>query len=128
MCGESVGIGELAASWAENTTLMGWPPFAAREPLAGETDTTCSGPVGCGSAFLAGDLVVLVVLAADRSAVCIGAAWLPGATKVAIATPATSTSPAQEAVSTLPRRRKLAGIDASRRNLPKRDTAFPSTC
>ena len=46
ICGQSVGIGVLAASGAENCTRIGAAPLTPFAPAAGVTDSTCSGPAG----------------------------------------------------------------------------------
>ena len=45
--GDSVGIGELAASGAENCTRMGLVPLIPFAPAAGSADTTCRPAAGC---------------------------------------------------------------------------------
>ena len=45
--GDSVGIGELAASGAENCTRMGLVPLTPFAPAAGLTETSCRSAAGC---------------------------------------------------------------------------------
>ena len=125
MCGESWGIGVLAASGAENCTLIGTAPLTPLAPADGVTDSTLSGTAGA-SCFSA---------AAAWAAVT-GAAWLPGESKATTATPAASTIAALVAVRARPRRpfnRDPPGLAAAvpsvssigwrLRNHPDRDTA-----
>ena len=46
MCGESWGIGVLAASGAENCTLIGAAPLTPLAPADGVTDSMSSGTAG----------------------------------------------------------------------------------
>jgi hypothetical protein len=135
ICGESVGIGELAASGAENCTRMALAPLTPFAPAAGVTDTTCS--AGAGSADLT--MTERLSEAADAT----GDAWLPGAANATIAMPETSTSAALLAVTATPRLWPAPGLAAARlrgqirlagaplftsndcclRNHPDRDTA-----
>ena len=122
MCGERVGIGVLAASGAENWTLIGAAPLTFFAPVAGVTDSTWIGVAGwtC-RASAAG-------WAPDAEA------WLPSDPEATTATPAPSTSTAPLAVSAAPRRfhRDRSGLpavasspssnDCCLRNLPDRDT------
>ena len=122
MCGERVGIGVLAASGAENWTLIGAAPLTFFASLAGVTDSTWIAAAGwtC-RASAAG-------WAPDAEA------WLPSDPEATTATPAPSTSTAPLAVSAAPRRfhRDRSGLptvapspssnDCCLRNLPDRDT------
>src|SRR6516165_9798276 len=45
--GDSVGIGELAASGAENCTRIGLAPLTPVAPAAGVTETSCRAAAGC---------------------------------------------------------------------------------
>src|ERR1700719_4569005 len=87
MCGESWGIGVLAASGAENCTLIWAAPLTPLAPVAGVTDST------------------LIGTAAAACAGVTGAAWLPGESNATTATPAASTIAALVAVRARPRRR-----------------------
>src|ERR1700722_12140984 len=125
MCGESWGIGGLAASGAENCTLIWAAPLTPLAPVAGVTDSTLIGTAGA-SCFSA----------AAACAAVAGAAWLPGVAKVTTPTPATRTIAALVAVRARPRRpfdRDRSGLAAAvpspssigwrLRNHPDRDTA-----
>jgi len=90
--GESVGIGELADSGAENCTRMGLAPLTPRAPAAGVTDTTWRSAGGCCG-----------LTAAAGAAGDTGAAWLPGDANATIITPAARTSAALLAVRAAPR-------------------------
>ena len=94
--GDSVGIGELAASGEENCTRMGLVPLIPFAPAAGATDTTCRSAAGCLS-------LTTAVRLADVTA-NIGDAWLPGDANATIITPATSTTVALLATRAVPRR------------------------
>ena len=96
ICGDSVGIGVLAASGAENCTRMGLAPLIPFAPAAGATDTTCRSAAGCLSLLRA-------VRSADDTA-DIGDAWLPGDANATTSTPATSTAAALLATRAVPRR------------------------
>src|SRR5690242_6581903 len=90
--GDSVGIGEPAASGVSNWTRIGLVPFTCLDPAAGVIETSCRLAAGCsGLAALAGP-------SCDTSE-----AWLPGAATVAKTTPAPSTSAAPVPVTTTPR-------------------------
>jgi hypothetical protein len=96
--GESVGIGELADSGAENWTRMGVAPLTPRAPAAGVTDITWRAAGGsCG-------FTAAVGAAGDT-----GAAWLPGDANATTMTPAARTSTALLAVTAAPRRLDRAG-------------------
>src|SRR5579859_6485546 len=94
MCGESWGIGVLAASGAENCTLIGAAPLTPLAPVAGVTDNIVSGPAGASC-----------LAATAACAGVTGAAWLPVESKATTATPAASTIAALVAVRARPRRR-----------------------
>src|ERR1700722_16397432 len=94
MCGESWGIGVLAASGAENCTLIWAAPLTPLAPVAGVIDSTLIGTAGA-SCFSA----------AAACAGVTGAAWLPGESNATTATPAASTIAALVAVRARPRRR-----------------------
>src|SRR5271156_1263568 len=96
MFGEIVGIGEVAASGEENTTWMGLAPLTAFAPVAGVTETTCSG------AATWADLPAIERLTVAAGAT--GDAWLPGDANATIITLATSTSAALLAVRAAPLR------------------------
>src|SRR5260370_23903424 len=93
MCGESWGIGVLAASGAENCTLIGAAPLTPLAPADGVTDSTLSGTAGASC----------LATAAAWAGVT-GAAWLPGESKATTATPAASTIAALVAGRARPRR------------------------
>ena len=101
ICGESVGIGELAASRAENRTWMVLAPLTPFALAAGVMDTTCS--AGAGLAGL--EVSERLSEAADATS----DAWLPGAANATIAMPETSTSAALPAVRAAPRLLPAAG-------------------
>ena len=124
ICGESVGIGVLAASGAENCTRIGAAPLTPFVPAAGVTDSTWSGTAGpaCRTA---------AAWAADT-----GSAWSPGDAKAMIATPASRTTAAPLAISAAARRPfrrdrlgsaavvpSLSSSGCCLRNHPDRDTA-----
>jgi len=90
--GDSAGIGEVAASGAENCTRMELAPLTPCAPEAGDTETTCNGAAGASglTGFSWAD-------AATREA------WLPGEAKATIVTPDTMTSAALLAVRATPR-------------------------
>src|SRR5580692_10958783 len=125
MCGESWGIGVLAASGAENCTLIGSAPLTPLAPADGVADSMLSGAAGASC-----------LAAAAAWAGVTGAAWLPGEAKATTATPATSTIAALVAVRARPRlpfNRDPPGLAAAvpsassigwrLRNHPDRDTA-----
>ncbi len=134
--GDNVGIGELAASGAENCTRMALVPLTPFVPAAGVIETSCRSAAGCSG------LYAVTEPAEDTSE-----AWLPGEANATITTPAPSTSAALLAVRAAPRlfngrgapeacqKRLTAGVSlfASNvfglRNHPDPDTAtVPSTC
>ena len=122
ICGERVGIGVLAASGAENWTLIGAAPLTFFASLAGVTDSTWIGVAGWTCRVSAAGC------APDTEA------WLPSDPEATTATPTASTSTAPLAVSAAPRRfhRDRSGLpaeasppssnDCCLRNLPDRDT------
>src|SRR5580693_556839 len=125
MCGESWGIGVLAASGAENCTLTGSAPLTPLAPADGVADSMLSGAAGASC-----------LAAAAAWAGVTWAAWLPGEAKATTATPATKTIAALVAVRARPRRpchRDPLGLAAvvpspsstgwRLRNHPDRDTA-----
>ena len=90
--GDRVGIGELAASGAENCTRMGLVPLTPRVPAAGVTETSCRPAAGCSGLYA-------VTGAAEDTR----EAWLPGDANATIVTPAPRTSTALLAVRAAPR-------------------------
>src|SRR5580700_2549366 len=125
MCGESWGIGVLAASGAENCTLIGAAPLTPLALADGVTDNMLSGTAGASC-----------LSAAAAWADVTGAAWLPGEAKATTATPAASTIAALVAVRARPRLPfnrdppglatavpSVSSIGWRLRNHPDRDTA-----
>src|SRR5271157_1521640 len=95
--GDRVGIGEFAASGAENCSRMGLVPLTPRAPAAGLTETSRRPAAGCSG-------LCAVTGAADDTR----EAWLPGDANATIATPAPRTSAALLAVRAA--QRFLAGL------------------
>ena len=87
-----MGIGELAASGAENCTWMGLVPLTPRVPAAGDIETSCRPAAGCSG-----------LCAATGAAEDTREAWLPGDANATIVTPAPRTSTALLAVRATPR-------------------------
>ena len=90
--GDRVGIGELAASGAENCTRMGLMPLTPCAPAAGDIETSCRPAAGCSG-----------LCAATGAAEDTSEAWLPGVANATIVTPAPRTSTAPAAVRATPR-------------------------
>jgi hypothetical protein len=97
--GDSDGIGEVAASGAENCTRTGLAPLTPFAPAPGVTDTRFRLAAGVsGLAALSGP-------SDDTSE-----AWLPGDPNATMITPAPSTSAAPLAVRAAPRLRNGLGL------------------
>src|SRR5271165_698481 len=85
--GDRVGIGELAASGAENCTRMGLVPLTPRVPAVGLIEINCRPAAGCSG-----------LCAATGAAEDTREAWLPGDANATTVTPAPRTSTALVAV------------------------------
>jgi hypothetical protein len=136
MEGDSAGIGELAASGAENRTAMVLVPLTPVAPADGVTETTRRAAAGS-SGFVA----------ACGAAAETREAWLPGEANATIITPAAATSAAPLAVRAMPRFRtgfetpedrqnrffppevwSLSGNVCGLRNRPDPDTELSPPC